>query len=110
MVKTCRVLDEAKNSTQEVAMAKTQSSTGILSNLRKAYEEEDDPKRRDLLRALIQGEKEIAAGQGHTLTEVMADIDDFLALQPGLLDSIKEAEEDIAAQRVVDAEEVFKDD
>ena len=29
---------------------------------------------------------------------------------PGMMESIREAEEDIAAGRVVDAEEVFKDD
>jgi len=29
---------------------------------------------------------------------------------PGMLDSVREAEEDIAAGRVVDAEDVFKDD
>ena len=88
-------------------MESNQNPTEILSNLRMAHEEEADPKRRDLLRALIQGEEEIAAGQGHALTEVMADIDDFLAPQPGFPDSIKEAEADIAAGRVVPAEEVF---
>jgi hypothetical protein len=36
MVKICPVHDEAKNSTQEVSMAKTRNSTKILSNLRKA--------------------------------------------------------------------------
>ena len=63
MVKICRAPDETKNSTLEATMAKTQNPTQILSNLRKAYEEEDDPKRRDLLRALIEGEKDIAAGR-----------------------------------------------
>jgi hypothetical protein len=54
-------------------MAKTQNSTEILSNLREAYEEEDDPKRRDLLRDLIEGEEDIAAGRFVSAEEIFGE-------------------------------------
>jgi len=53
-------------------MAKTQNSTQILSNLRKACEEEYDPKRRDLLRALMEAEADIAAGRFVSVEEVFS--------------------------------------
>ena len=73
-VKICRVPDETEGSTLEAIMAETQNSTQALSNLRKMYEEEDDPKRRDLLRALMKGEEEIAAGRFVSAEEVFGEI------------------------------------
>jgi prevent-host-death family protein len=71
-----RVLNDAKKSTEPIFITQRGRATAVLLSL-DAYERSE--KERELLRLLARGEREIAAGKGHAVDEVLADVDAFLS-------------------------------
>ena len=71
-----RVLKDVKESSEPVFITQRGRATAVLMSL-DAYERSEA--QRELLLLLARGEKEIAAGSGHSLEEVLAEVDSLLA-------------------------------
>jgi prevent-host-death family protein len=71
-----RVLKNAKNSNQPLFITQRGRATAVLMSL-DAYERSEAE--REILRLLARGEKEIAAGMGHSLDEVLVEADSLLS-------------------------------
>jgi prevent-host-death family protein len=71
-----RVLNEVKKSTQPVFITQRGRATAVLMSLDAFQRSEAE---RELLRLLARGEKEIAAGVGHPLDEVLAEAETLLS-------------------------------
>ena len=71
-----RVLKDVKESSEPVFITQRGRATAVLMSL-DAYERSEA--QRELLLLLARGEKEIAAGSGHSLEEVLAEADSLLA-------------------------------
>jgi prevent-host-death family protein len=71
-----RVLKNAKNSNQPLFITQRGRATAVLMSL-DAYQRSETE--REILRRLARGEKEIAAGMGHSLDEVLAEADTLLS-------------------------------
>jgi prevent-host-death family protein len=70
-----RVLKDVKKSNSPVFITQRGRATAVLMSL-DAYERSETE--RELLLLLARGEKEIAAGTGHSLDEVLAEADSLL--------------------------------
>ena len=71
-----RVLKDAKESSEPVFITQRGRATAVLMSL-DTYER--SAAERELLLLLARGEREIAAGSGHSLEEVLAEADSLLA-------------------------------
>ncbi len=71
-----RVLRNAKNSREPLFITQRGRATAVLMSL-DAYERSEAE--RELLLLLARGEKEIAAGVGHSLDQVLAEADELLS-------------------------------
>ncbi len=71
-----RVLKGLKKSSKPLFITQRGRATAVLMSLA-AYERSEAE--RELLLMLARGEKEIAAGVGHTLDQVLAEADSLLA-------------------------------
>ena len=71
-----RVLKDLKKSSEPVFITQRRRATAVLMSL-DAYERSET--QRELLLLLARGEQEIAAGNGHALSEVLAEVDSLLA-------------------------------
>ena len=71
-----RVLKDVKKSSEPVFITQRGRATAVLMSL-DAYER--SAAERELLLLLARGEREIAAGSGHSLEEVLAEADSLLA-------------------------------
>ena len=71
-----RVLNDAKKSSKPVFITQRGRATAVLMSL-DAFERAEAE--RELLLLLARGEKEIAAGVGHSLDEVLAEADALLS-------------------------------
>ena len=70
------VLNAAKKSNEPVFITQRGRATAVLMSLEAFQQSESE---RELLRLLARGEKEIAAGAGHTLDEVLAEANALLS-------------------------------
>jgi len=73
---TSRVLKDLKKSNKPLFITQRGRATAVLMSL-DAYERSEAE--RELLLLLARGEKEIAAGVGHSLDQVLAEADSLLA-------------------------------
>lgn len=73
---TNAVLDELASSDRPVIITRRGRAAAVLVSLRRY---EDGEHEREILRLLARGEKEIAAGTGFALAEVLAEADALLA-------------------------------
>jgi prevent-host-death family protein len=71
-----RVLNDLKQSSEPVFITQKGRATAVLMSL-DAFERSEAE--RELLLLLARGEKETAAGMGHSLDEVLADADSLLS-------------------------------
>ena len=71
-----RVLKDVKKSSEPVFITQRGRATAVLMSL-DTYER--SAAERELLLLLARGEREIAAGSGHSLEEVLAEADSLLA-------------------------------
>jgi prevent-host-death family protein len=71
-----RVLNDATVSSEPVFITQRGRATAVLLSLN-AYQRFEAA--REILQLLAHGEKEIAAGVGHSLDQVLADVDSLLA-------------------------------
>jgi prevent-host-death family protein len=71
-----RVLKNVKNSNEPLFITQRGRATAVLMSL-DAYERSEAE--RELLLLLARGEKEIAAGVGHSLEQVLAEADALLS-------------------------------
>jgi prevent-host-death family protein len=69
------VLTRVRKSGQPLVITQRGRAAAVMVSL-EAYERSEHE--RELLRLLVQGEKEIAAGHGHDLDDVMAEADRLL--------------------------------
>lgn len=69
------VLDRVKKSREPLVITQRGRAAAVMVSVE---EYERGEQERELLRLLVQGEKEIAAGRGHDLDEVLADADRIL--------------------------------
>ena len=70
------VLNSLKNSAEPIFITQSGQATAVLMSLEAYKRTEAD---RELLLLLARGEKEIAAGVGHSLDEVLAEADSLLS-------------------------------
>jgi prevent-host-death family protein len=70
------VLDRLKKSGQPVVITQRGRAAAVIVSVDEYRRSEQE---RELLKVLAQGEKEIAAGRGHDLDDVLADVDRILA-------------------------------
>ena len=71
-----RILEGVKKSSEPVFITQRGRATAVLMSL-DAYQHSEA--KRELLLLLARGEKEIAAGGGHSLDQVLAEADSLLA-------------------------------
>ena len=71
-----RILRDVKESAEPLFITQRGRATAVLMSL-DAYQRAESE--RELLRMLARGEKEIAAGGGHKLAEVLAEAEAILA-------------------------------
>jgi prevent-host-death family protein len=71
-----RILRNAKNSKEPLFITQRGRATAVLMSL-DAYERSEAE--REILLLLARGEKEIAAGIGHSLDEVLAEADELVS-------------------------------
>jgi prevent-host-death family protein len=69
------VLSRVKKSRQPLVITQRGRAAAVMVSVEEYERAEHE---RDLLRLLVQGDKEIAAGQGHDLDDVMAEADRLL--------------------------------
>jgi prevent-host-death family protein len=70
------VLDRLKRARQPVFITQRGRATAVLVSVEEYERTEQE---REILRALAQGEKEIGAGRGHDLDDVLRDADRIVA-------------------------------
>ncbi len=70
------VLGRAKKSGQPIVITQRGRATAVIVSV-DAYERAEQE--REILKALVQGDKEIAAGRGRELDAVLSDVDRILA-------------------------------
>jgi prevent-host-death family protein len=70
-----RVLNDAKKSAKPLVITQRGRATAVLMSIEVYERSEAD---RELLMLLARGEKEITAGSGHTLDQVLAEADSLL--------------------------------
>ncbi len=69
------VLSRVKKSRQPLVITQRGRAAAVMVSVQEYERSEHE---RELLRLLVQGEKEIAAGHGHDLDDVMAEADRLL--------------------------------
>ena len=69
------VLNRLKKGRQPLVITQRGRAAAVMVSVEEYERAENE---RDLLHALVQGEKEIAAGQGYDIDEVMAEADHLL--------------------------------
>ncbi|HEY7373365.1 MAG TPA: type II toxin-antitoxin system Phd/YefM family antitoxin [Polyangia bacterium] len=70
------VLDRVKKSREPVVITQRGRAAAVLLSIEEYERSEHE---RELLRLLAQGEKEVAAGKGHDLEDVLREADQILA-------------------------------
>jgi prevent-host-death family protein len=70
------VLDRMKRSREPVVITQRGRATAVMISVEEYERSEHE---RELLRLLVQGEKEITAGKGHALEDVLRDAERLLA-------------------------------
>ena len=70
------VLDRMKKSQEPVVITQRGRATAVMVSIEEYERSEHE---REILRLLVQGDKEVAAGKGHALEDVLKDADRVLA-------------------------------
>jgi len=70
------VLERMKKSQEPVVITQRGRAAAVMVSI-EAYERSEHE--REILRLLVQGDKEVAAGKGHALEDVLKDADRILA-------------------------------
>ena len=70
------VLERMKKSQEPVVITQRGRAAAVMISIEEYERSEHE---RELLRLLVQGDREVAAGRGHSLEEVLKDADRILA-------------------------------
>jgi len=70
------VLDRVRKSREPVVITQRGRAAAVMVSIEEYERSEHE---RELLRLLVQGDKEVMAGKGHTLEDVLKDADRILA-------------------------------
>ena len=70
------VLERMKKSQEPVVITQRGRAAAVMVSIEEYERSEHE---REILRLLVQGDKEVAAGKGHTLEDVLKDADRILA-------------------------------